>query len=97
MIENLNAPWSLDEYDHPNPKRRTATVYDDDSEIVAKLTGPNCFVLGQLLAASPDLIEAVMQWISERDSACPCWVMKQQAEKKMRAAIAKATGKEVES
>ena len=41
-----------------------------------------------------DLLEACQEWIAERDNPSPCWVMKQQAEKKMRAAITKATGKE---
>ena len=45
----------------------------------------------RLIAAAPELLEACVQWISERDNPAPCWVMKKDAERKMRAAISKAT------
>jgi hypothetical protein len=36
------------------------------------------------------LMEACQQWISERDNPSPCWVMKKQAEDKMRSSLSAA-------
>lgn len=50
-------------------------------------------VVERLRADKAELLEACKQWISERDNPSPCWAMKQDAERKMRAAIAKSEPK----
>ena len=70
---------------------------DGDSMAIANdITDPETEEISEanarLIAAAPDLLEACQQWISERDNPSPCLVMKQQAEKKIRAAISKAKG-----
>lgn len=92
MSEDINAPWSLDVFDHPNPKRISATVYDDDSEIVAKLSGAKSVELGEMIAATPELLKALNDLLAE----IPWHRVSGIVIKRALDAIAKATGKEVE-
>ena len=93
MTEHMHAPWHTDE---DRIKSAATGIYDANGDMLALVYKEHAAAkpwLMPLLLAAPELLEAVRAWLSERDNPSPCWVMKKQAEAKMRAAIAKAEGR----
>lgn len=104
MKAHTRGPWrvgNLASYDGctGQPYRNIWAGEDEDATVVARAIRSEGAMSNDvdadahLIAAAPDLLEACKQWISERENPVPCWVMKQDAERKMRSAIAKAEAK----